>query len=141
GPRGPVPSWLYAAVARGLAVRPDDRWSSVKALLEALTTGRARARRRRMWLGVGAIVLSGGAAVAWQGWNRAQRVAGCERAGTEIAEIWNDDAKLALRGALLHTGVPFAEITHDKLVPWVDRWTRAWSDMRTESCIEAEVER
>lgn len=42
-----VPSWVHAAVTRGLAIEPDDRWRSVSALVNVFAHGLAQRRRRR----------------------------------------------------------------------------------------------
>ncbi|HXU02913.1 MAG TPA: protein kinase, partial [Polyangia bacterium] len=44
--RAAVPAWLRAIVARGLAVRREDRFASMDDLLRALGKGRAAPRRR-----------------------------------------------------------------------------------------------
>ncbi|MCA9710622.1 MAG: PD40 domain-containing protein, partial [Myxococcales bacterium] len=49
-----VPSWVRAVVLRGLATRPEDRFSSMQALLDALAADPvARRRRIAMRLGLG----------------------------------------------------------------------------------------
>jgi tetratricopeptide (TPR) repeat protein/predicted Ser/Thr protein kinase len=63
-PRQPVPRWLHAAVVRGLAFEPDQRWPSMTALLERLDRGR-RGRRLGVVAAVaGAAVVAAGAATA-----------------------------------------------------------------------------
>jgi eukaryotic-like serine/threonine-protein kinase len=139
-PRG-APAWLHAALARGLSVDPQARWPSVEALLDALSIARVRSRRRKLWIGAGMLALVGGVLVAWEHGKQTQRVAACERAGAEIEEVWNVQASKALRDALMATGMPIAETTHDKLVPWLDRFAEAWSSTRQSLCEQAEIER
>ncbi len=59
-----TPAWLRAALVRGLAVAPHDRFASMPELLHALTADRRS--RRRQWLSLGAVafVSAAGAGVA-----------------------------------------------------------------------------
>jgi tetratricopeptide (TPR) repeat protein len=56
-----VPRWLVALLRRGLAVRPEERFASMRELLDALERGRRPARGRAAWL-VGAVAILGAAA-------------------------------------------------------------------------------
>jgi predicted Ser/Thr protein kinase len=61
-PESDVPTWIAAILTRGLSPKADDRWPSMRELLDAV--GRdPSARRRRLLLGFGL----GGAAVALVG--------------------------------------------------------------------------
>ncbi len=51
-----IPGWLRTVVVRGLARRPEERYSSMDALLEALA--RDPAQQRRRWLRVAAAVVA-----------------------------------------------------------------------------------
>jgi WD40 repeat protein/predicted Ser/Thr protein kinase len=62
-----VPTWIAAILTRGLSSKPDDRWPSMRALLDAI--GRDPiARRRKLLLGFGlagaAVALIGG--LSWK---------------------------------------------------------------------------
>jgi WD40 repeat protein/predicted Ser/Thr protein kinase len=54
--RRDVPAWLRDVIVRGLAASPEQRWSSMPALLDALGHDPPR-RRRRMAMGLGALGL------------------------------------------------------------------------------------
>jgi tetratricopeptide (TPR) repeat protein/predicted Ser/Thr protein kinase len=58
-----VPGWLHAAIVRGLAFEPDQRWPSMTALLGALGRGR-RGRRLVIAAIAGIAVAAAGAGVA-----------------------------------------------------------------------------
>jgi tetratricopeptide (TPR) repeat protein/predicted Ser/Thr protein kinase len=63
-PPRPVPGWLHAAIVRGLAFEPEQRWPSMTALLGALARG-LRGRRRGAIVAVaGVAVVAAGAAIA-----------------------------------------------------------------------------
>ena len=57
-PAGPAPRWLREVLTRGLAVRPEDRYPSMTALLATLE-GTPRRRRRAFGAAVGALVVAG----------------------------------------------------------------------------------
>jgi WD40 repeat protein/predicted Ser/Thr protein kinase len=63
-----VPAWLRAALLRGLSPKPDERWPSMRALLDVLGNDPQVRRRRRVRLaaivGAAAIVVTGSSYVA-----------------------------------------------------------------------------
>jgi eukaryotic-like serine/threonine-protein kinase len=138
-PRGPVPKWLHDVVARGLAVSPAARWPSMDALASALASGQARARTRRVLGGLTLAAALAGVAMLGMRWDRANRAAACEEAGATIFEVWDDEARERLRAALVGTGVSHAEVTADKVMPWLDEYTRAWQTARTQACLDTNV--
>lgn len=86
-PPRPVPGWLHAAIVRGLAFEPEQRWPSMTALLAALARG-LRGRRLGVIAAVAgiAVVAAGAAtAVAMLGPDRG-RAASC----LEVAVKGND---------------------------------------------------
>jgi tetratricopeptide (TPR) repeat protein len=138
-PASSVPEWLHAVIVRGLALEPDERWPSVDALVDALQRGQSRARWRG---GLGFAGMLGISALAFGGWlqfDRQHRIAGCERAGESIEQVWNDEARDRLRTAFLGSGVSHAEVTAGKVMPWLDAQTRGWQTARIEVCLGAEV--
>jgi tetratricopeptide (TPR) repeat protein/predicted Ser/Thr protein kinase len=88
-PPRPVPGWLHAAIVRGLAFEPEQRWPSMTALLAALARGLGGRRRRMIAAGVGFAVVAAGAgtAVAMLG-SEHGRAASC----AELARQANDAA-------------------------------------------------
>jgi eukaryotic-like serine/threonine-protein kinase len=134
-----VPGWLRRVVERGLSVDPEQRWPSMEALLHALERGQTRARVRR-GLGVAALLGLGVATfVGVQQLERRRAVAACERAGESIAEVWNETAREELREALVGTGVSHAEVTAQKVMPWLDEHAKAWKTARTDACLDTNV--
>jgi hypothetical protein len=59
-----VPGWLRRIVVRGLRANPDERWPSVKAVVDALARGRGRKRRALLAAGGIAAVAAVGIAIA-----------------------------------------------------------------------------
>ena len=131
-----VPAWIVRVLERGLSRAPERRFATMDALLAELARGLARRRRRPLYAGLAALALAlaGGAGL------RARRVAACEAEGAAIAGVWHDDARTSLLAALRASGAPFAETSYQKAVPYLDRWTAEWSQVRAQVCVEAEVE-
>src|SRR5262249_52338273 len=95
-----VPGWLDRASARGLSVKPDDRWPSMRALLDAL---RHYPVRRRRVLGAAGIASAAilasvgyGELSAWQARRETERGLVCKGAELELAGTWDPDRKRAL---------------------------------------------
>ena len=59
-----VPGWLRRVCLRGLSVEPERRYPSMKALLDALARGRARARARGWLAGAVGVAALGASVVA-----------------------------------------------------------------------------
>ncbi len=141
-PRGrAVPAWLRRVIERGLEPDPARRWPSMQALLAALTRGQARRRIVATAVVVAVIVAAIVGDLGLRRWRHAQKVAACEAAGREIAEIWRPEAQTRLREAFAATGVAYAGTAVDKVAPWLDRRASAWQAARVEACTQAEVER
>lgn len=125
-----VPAWLRAAVVRGLSPRREDRWPSLDALLEELD--RRIAPRRRGWLAVG---LAGGLATAGLGlWKYAGERGRCEGAREQLAEVWNDAQRDAVRSSILGTELSYAPATAQRVEARLDAYGHAWADKHTAAC-------
>jgi len=131
-----VPAFLRRVLERGLSTAPERRFATMDELLAALERGPAQQRRRLALVG---LAVAGLVPVAMVGL-RAQRIAACEAAGTEISEVWNDETKESLRTAIVATGVNYAETSYQKAVARIDVWAAHWSTLRTQMCREATVE-
>ncbi|MCB9717450.1 MAG: serine/threonine protein kinase [Myxococcales bacterium] len=141
-PRGVrVPKWLRRVVLRGLSLDPEGRYADMAALLAALGTGEARRRRNRWLVGGTAGLLAVGGVVGAQRYELAQRVDACTREGEAIDQVWNPEAREALRAGLVATGVSYAPTVATNIMPWIDRQARAWREQATAACLDATVER
>ncbi len=137
-----VPGWLYEAMARGLAVAPEERWPSMHALLDELTHRSARIRRRRAATACATIVVVAGLGYAGYRYQLARVAAACEREGAAIEEVWpgaDGGARARLREAITQGGESFARETADRLMPWLDQYADSWSRSRGEACFDERV--
>ncbi|MEZ4448477.1 MAG: serine/threonine-protein kinase [Nannocystaceae bacterium] len=127
-----VPTWLRKVVLRGLAVKPAQRYTSMRELLVELSRDPV-ARRRRIFGSAGAALVVGaiGFGAATYG---APAVAACTGADQEITAAWDDAKKESVKAALLGTGVAYAGETWEKIGPRLDAYASEWSAMRTEAC-------
>jgi serine/threonine-protein kinase len=126
-----VPSWLRAAVLRGLARDRASRFVSMEALLQAIDRDPA-ARRRRVGVAVALLATSAlGVAGLMQ---RRPSAPVCDGGGDRVARVWNPAIALAVRGALVGTGRPYAPGIADRAVAALDRYAGAWSAMHRDAC-------
>ncbi len=127
-----VPFWLRAILVRGLSERPEDRFPSMEALLEALTRDPAR-KRRRLLLGVAAsaAALALGAGIVFMARQPSLR---CEGAAAAMDRVWNDEVRERLLEAFLETGSPVAEGSWKRVTEALTSYADAWKAMRVEAC-------
>jgi tetratricopeptide (TPR) repeat protein/predicted Ser/Thr protein kinase len=140
--RSDVPVWLRRVLERGLSTDPASRFPTMDALLVGLAHDPDR--RRRGWtLAVGLVGLVGLSLAGVSSWRERERravAAECGRVGQEIAADWNEQVALRVGDAFAATGLGFAVSAWDHTRPWVDAWTRGWSEMRTQMCLETHLE-
>ncbi len=128
----PLPRRLVAAITRGMAPNPVDRWPNMPALLEQLRWD-PRARRRR-WLAIlaGAVTLtaSGVALSSFQ----SQRVEPCTGAEARLVGVWDATQREAARTAITSAGVAYGAATWDHIAPRLDDYASAWDRMHRDAC-------
>ncbi|HEY2903387.1 MAG TPA: serine/threonine-protein kinase [Polyangia bacterium] len=134
-----APAWLRKIIARGLSVRPDDRFPSMEALLAALTRDPTR-QRRRVVLGVSvaaALLVAG--AVAQRSISHPAVL--CTGNAEKLRAIWElpDDRgphprRQAAEQAFLASGKSFAAVSWEKAAKLVDDYARRWIAMSKENC-------
>ncbi|MDC3958979.1 tetratricopeptide repeat protein [Polyangium jinanense] len=132
-PRAPhAPAFLLRALERGLRLSPEDRFSSMEALLAALTMDPERAWRKRALVAAGAFVLGLGVFGATR--LRPPPAPLCQGAPAKLAEAWSEEKKQALRDRFAATGLAFAEDTWVEASRALDAYGRGWVAMHTEAC-------
>ncbi len=131
--------WVGRALERGLAPDPNDRWSTMDALLDALDRGRRRARMARMLAPIAALALGVAAFLGVRELVTRARTAACASAGASIAEVWNDDARADVRSAVLASEAGHAAVTAERVLARVDARADEWQHARTEACLDVDV--
>jgi tetratricopeptide (TPR) repeat protein len=139
--RRAVPGWLRRACERGLVIDPARRWPSMSALLDTLAKGRKRAAVRKGLLTVGVLALLGAGVEGQRRWDIARRTAACEATGNELDVAWNAEREQALHDALVATGLGYAPMTAEQVVPSLAQRAQAWRHARIEACLDADVQR
>jgi len=137
--RGRTPAFIRKLLLRGLRPDPDERYPSMRALLEALRHDPVRTRRR---IGIAAAIVM----IAAVGVTATARLAtrgarSCRAAGAKLAGIWplasadgGADRREAIHRALVATGVSYAPETWTRVAGLLDGYVRSWSDAYTDAC-------
>ena len=131
-----VPSWLRAAILRGLETKPERRWPSMTELLDGLERHSRRSQRSRRWpWWLGATGLLGGALALGVSGLLGARVEPCPSVESERAQLWTPEAGAQLRAAFVASKLPYAATTSERVDARLDRWVDRWALQRHESCV------
>jgi eukaryotic-like serine/threonine-protein kinase len=124
-----VPKWLQAVVLRGLATAPEDRYPSMRELLDALS--RDSGQRRRRWLVAGGATLLAGTAATLA---FAAREDPCSGGDERIAMVWTAERADTIRHRFKSLSTPLADDTWARLEPRLEAYGRDWAVMHREAC-------
>lgn len=125
-----VPTGLRRVVERGLALRPEKRFPSVAAMVDALERAAAPRRAPVLIGALGALALAGAFAVPRQ---IVPRTA-CNLDATPFQHVWDDARRTALEQAFLATGRPNAAETFGRFAGRLDDFRSSWLSMKQASC-------
>lgn len=129
-----VPGRLIRAVRRGLAADPAKRFRSLTALLAELDLA---ARRRTRVVAAGAVAVAGvAAALAWGGSARGPH---CDLGASELAGVWDGNAREHARGAFAATNLPYALVSFAAASTALDRYATAWANAYDDTCAATHV--
>ena len=134
------PRWLARALARGLRAEPAARHPSMTALCDRLE--HAPARRRRIVVGVGALVaLVGSAALAWR---LPARAPSCDdagdRAALQLAGIWDAPRAAIVRVHLAAVDPGGGAARFAAAAPLFESYARQWRAIHVDVCRANRVE-
>ncbi len=133
-----VPRAVDAVLRRALARRPEDRFASMDAAVDALR--QATAPRSRRWIGlVGlGIVAAGLGAMAWTTTATADP---CADAASPVTSVWNAPRRARLASTFGTVGLPFASQAWDRTSATLDGYATELADGYTTTCRATHVER
>ena len=128
-----IPTWLHAAVVRGLATNPTRRFPSMEALLTELS----RERRRRAPLAIAALLTGVGllgltAGLAWT-FTRDPADA-CHSAAASLDPLWNPAVRDQIHAAFRTSQRPHAETAWTTVDARLAAYAAAWSEQRVDLC-------
>jgi tetratricopeptide (TPR) repeat protein len=138
--RSQVPAAVRKVILRGLSRAPQDRFPSMRALLDALGGDPARRRRRALFFAAAAIAAVAVVAAVKQAGDRNRAL--CRAAPARLAGSWElpgltpGDARRrrAVEAAFVGSTVPGAAIILAEVESALDRYAREWTGMYTEAC-------
>jgi tetratricopeptide (TPR) repeat protein len=131
-----VPAWLRRALLRGLSANPAQRFHSMEALLETLTTDPTAGTRRRVLVVIGVACVVG-AVVSGQRSGGTTRSSVCQGAAHKLVGIWESPGtpsrrKDLIRAAFASTGKSYAGQAYSGaaslLDDYVGRWVAGYQD-------------
>lgn len=128
-PKGPrVPGWLHRTLLRGLDPEPERRFPTIAALLAALERRPGRRLRAGVLTGVGI-----GAFAAGLYGVDVYRNQQCVFDETELAGLWDDERRSALRAAFLREGSQAME-AWTVAEGLIDGHAQDWIDVQRKAC-------
>jgi predicted Ser/Thr protein kinase len=132
--RALLPPRRHAALLRGLATDPADRFASMAELLAALEPTPASPRR----LVAPAVIAASLAVASVAAWALLREREGppdpCAGAEQRLAGVWDDEVRASMREAFEQTGLPYAEVTFARTQTILDGYAAGWVVMATDAC-------
>ncbi|MGB1015394.1 MAG: serine/threonine-protein kinase, partial [Nannocystaceae bacterium] len=130
--RSPVPSWVYRSLCRGMQAFPEQRFASMNELLTTLD--RRRGSRRALLAAALALATFTGATGFYAAQSTDPMIEVCPDASAELEGIWDSMRIQEVRTALAATGSPQATAIQASVLPQLDAYAEAWTQMRNEAC-------
>jgi hypothetical protein len=132
----PVARRVSAAILRGLARHPSQRWPTMAALLDELE--QAVGRRPSPWPllaagGLAGALLAGSLALGWSG-DDASAPSCAQLDDAALAGVWDAAQRERLHETLAATELAHASSTTDALSRELDAWASAWLTAQQRAC-------
>jgi tetratricopeptide (TPR) repeat protein len=134
-PARAIPRAVRAVVERALRPRPEERYPSMRALLDDL--GRDPARARRRWLAAALVVVLVPAGFLVR---RALVAPPYGGAGARLAGVWDPGRSEAVRKAFAATGLSYSDDRWRRVSASLDDYAARWVGMADEACRATRVE-
>ncbi|MBX7081003.1 MAG: serine/threonine-protein kinase [Nannocystaceae bacterium] len=131
-----VPARVLAALKRGMAGKPDDRFETMDALLTELAPAPPRTRGRSLLVtAIATASIAGAAAVAIF----ATHDRPCSDADRKLVGVWDAERREAVAEAMRATGQAYAEDTLAAVESSLDRYASAWVEAHDAACAATRV--
>jgi tetratricopeptide (TPR) repeat protein len=127
-----VRGWLRQVLLRGLSPKPEDRYPSMAALLEALRKDPRIARGKQLRI-AGAVALALAAAIGWRLQQR-QILQACKGAERNLVGVWDEARKREVHEKFQATRLPHAQHVFATVAATLDRYAQAWTTMHVDAC-------
>jgi eukaryotic-like serine/threonine-protein kinase len=127
-----VPRRIRAAIRRGLATDPDQRFATIEDFAAAVSVP---SRRRHYAVGAIATALVATIVVLSV---RGGSPSSCEGLDAPLRAVWTDHARSDLRARMLAPGVGLPETTVDKALAGLDAYASTWTITRTHACTDSQ---
>ena len=139
-PNYAAPSYLRAAILRGLAFSREERFVDMDALVAVLVDGKRRRRQRGLLFGglVTSALVGLSAGALWISQARTQ--AGCAAQSVRAEAVWSAEVQEEVRTRMLATGLDFAAAGFDRLQAEVDRFVVEWGAASELVCARHDIE-
>ncbi len=128
-----VPGWLRAAVLRGLAVDPSERWPNMDALLTAIDRDPARRWKRAGWV---TALAGAAAAVALFAAPEHDPARACAKVASALQGVWDRNSRQMIMTSLTTDG-PYARTTAGSTAALLDEYASTWTEIAHDACIAA----
>jgi len=127
-----VPRRVHRAIVKGLAVKPEGRHASMRALLRAITPP---TRNRRTWIlgGLGGLAIGAGVVAVAEPPQRP-----CSSFKRSIDEVYGNEQASAIRAAFESTDLAYAGPSFEATARTLDTFTEAWAAAATDACLATE---
>lgn len=126
----PAPPWLDRILARGLSERPEDRWPSMRELLDSLALGPPKAVRNAT-AAVAALLIAAG---TWAAVNHARRPV-CTEVGARWGSTWSEPQRAVVSAAFARSGVPGVTRIFEGVDRLMTAYRSEWVARATDACL------
>ena len=120
---------------RGLSIQPERRFESMNALIAALSKNPARRMVIALLAAAGIALVVATAVISVR--ESRLSLAGCGDQGQELAGVWDDPARQALRTAIARAAPANAEDGARATIESLDAYADSWTALRRTACGQA----
>ncbi|MEM9457052.1 MAG: protein kinase [Myxococcota bacterium] len=126
--RASMPSWLWRALLKGMAVDPALRYASMGELLAIIRRGRSRPRRLA-FASMGLGLVTSAALIS-----TSSATSACVDLEPGLTGAWDDDVAERIKAAFDATALPYAQKSYQRVEDELDRWSARWTTQRESYC-------